>query len=136
MGVLPAKLRRSHAFGHRSVRVLHPGDVVCGHPGAQEAPREDATTRNPVEAKATVVDGVSERCAVLSQQHGLTARENDTLLLLAKGRDVPSIAKQLFISENTVRSHSKSIYKKLDIHSKQELLDLLETIELAYENDR
>ena len=48
----------------------------------------------------------------------------------------PSIAKQLFISENTVRSHSKSIYKKLDIHSKQELLDLLETIELAYENDR
>ena len=72
----------------------------------------------------------------LSQQHGLTARENDTLLLLAKGRDVPSIAKQLFISENTVRSHSKSIYKKLDIHSKQELLDLLETIELAYENDR
>lgn len=97
---------------------------------------EDATTRNPVEAKATVVDGVSERCAVLSQQHGLTARENDTLLLLAKGRDVPSIAKQLFISENTVRSHSKSIYKKLDIHSKQELLDLLETIELAYENDR
>lgn len=36
---------------------------------------EDATTRNPVEAKATVVDGVSERCAVLSQQHGLTARE-------------------------------------------------------------
>ena len=63
-------------------------------------------------------------------------RENDTLLLLAKGRDVPSIAKQLFISENTVRSHSKSIYKKLDIHSKQELLDLLETIELAYENDR
>ena len=61
---------------------------------------------------------------------------NGTLLLLAKGRDVPSIAKQLFISENTVRSHSKSIYKKLDIHSKQELLDLLETIELAYENDR
>ena len=97
---------------------------------------EDATTRNPVEAKATVVDGVSERCAVLSQQHGLTARENDTLLLLAKGRDVPSIAKQLFISENTVRSHSKSIYKKLDIHSKQELLDLLETIELGYENGR
>ena len=35
-----------------------------------------------------------------------------------------------------MRSHSKSIYKKLDIHSKQELLDLLETIELAYENDR
>ncbi|MEG0017021.1 MAG: helix-turn-helix transcriptional regulator, partial [Gordonibacter sp.] len=47
-------------------------------------------------------------------------------LLLAKGRDVPSIAKQLFISENTVRSHSKNVYRKLDVHSKQELLDLLE----------
>ena len=50
--------------------------------------------------------------------------------MLAKGRDVPSIAKQLFISENTVRSHSKSIYRKLKIHSKQELLDLLEGIPL------
>lgn len=79
-------------------------------------------------AVPTVVDEVAQRCAFLAQEAGLTKRERDILLVLARGRDVPSIAKQLFISENTVRSHSKSIYRKLRIHSKQELLDLLETV--------
>ena len=31
-----------------------------------------------------------------------------------------------YISENTVRTYVKNIYAKLDIHSKQELLDRLE----------
>nr|WP_255466433.1 LuxR C-terminal-related transcriptional regulator [Eggerthella hominis] len=79
-------------------------------------------------AVPTVVDEVAQRCAFLAQEAGLTKRERDILLVLARGRDVPSIAKQLYISENTVRSHSKSIYRKLKIHSKQELLDLLETV--------
>ena len=34
---------------------------------------------------------------------------------------------QLVVSENTIRTHSKRIYAKLDIHKKQELVDLLET---------
>lgn len=81
-------------------------------------------------ATATIVDEVAQRCAIVAEEAGLTKRERDILLVLARGRDVPSIAKQLFISENTVRSHSKSIYRKLKIHSKQELLDLLERVPL------
>ncbi|WP_302391901.1 helix-turn-helix transcriptional regulator [Eggerthella sinensis] len=81
-------------------------------------------------AATAVVDEVAQRCAIVAEEAGLTKRERDILLVLARGRDVPSIAKQLFISENTVRSHSKSIYRKLKIHSKQELLDLLERVPL------
>ena len=84
--------------------------------------------RRGLDERAAVVDEVAQRCAFLAQEAGLTKRERDILLVLARGRDVPSIAKQLYISENTVRSHSKSIYRKLKIHSKQELLDLLETV--------
>lgn len=47
--------------------------------------------------------------------------------LLARGRDLPTISKTLFISRSTVQTHSKSLYRKLDIHSKQELIDLVET---------
>ena len=47
------------------------------------------------------------------------------LQLLCKGRSKSYIAESLFISENTVRSHSKHIYAKLDVHSKQEILDLI-----------
>lgn len=46
--------------------------------------------------------------------------------LLAQGRSRISIGEKLYISENTVRTYVKNIYAKLDIHSKQELLDRLE----------
>ena len=39
------------------------------------------------------------------------------------------IAETLFVSENTVRTHSKRIYAKLDVHKKQQLRDLVESYE-------
>lgn len=47
--------------------------------------------------------------------------------LIARGNTVARIAEQLVVSENTIRTHSKRIYAKLDIHKKQKLVDLLET---------
>lgn len=65
------------------------------------------------------------RCEELGAARGLTAREVEVLRMIVKGRSKSYIAENLFISENTVRSHSKHIYQKLDVHSKQEVLDLL-----------
>lgn len=62
----------------------------------------------------------------MAHAHGLTKREAEVLILLAKGRDLPYISEELFISKNTVRTHMKGIYRKLGIHSKQELLDLFD----------
>ena len=53
------------------------------------------------------------------------------MVLLCQGRSKSYIAESLFISENTVRSHSKNIYRKLGVHSKQELLDLVSVPEDA-----
>lgn len=75
-----------------------------------------------------VVEETAFRCELLAKEHKLTQREQEVMLLIARGRDVPGIAQQLFISSNTVRSHSKNIYKKLGIHSKAELLDLLDDL--------
>ena len=49
--------------------------------------------------------------------------------LIARGHSVAVISEKLVISENTVRTHSKHIYTKLDIHSRQELLGLLESFD-------
>ena len=38
--------------------------------------------------------------------------------LIARGNTVARIAEQLVVSENTIRTHSKRIYAKLDIHKK------------------
>lgn len=67
------------------------------------------------------------RCEALAADCGLTNRESDILYLLAQGRDVTSICETLFLSKNTVKSYQKTIYSKLGVHSKQEIIDLVNT---------
>ncbi|MEG0303996.1 response regulator transcription factor, partial [Gordonibacter sp.] len=56
---------------------------------------------------------------------GLTPREVEVMQLLCKGRSKSYIAETFMLSENTVRSHSKNLYRKLDVHSVQEMLALI-----------
>lgn len=55
----------------------------------------------------------------------LTERESEIAGLLLKGRTYKMIAGELFLSENTVKTHIKNIYSKLNIRSKAELINLL-----------
>lgn len=57
----------------------------------------------------------------------LTRRESEVLPYLARGRSAKVIAEALFVSENTIRSHIGRILDKTDLHSKQELIDLIES---------
>ncbi|MEC4184791.1 helix-turn-helix transcriptional regulator [Adlercreutzia sp. R21] len=65
-------------------------------------------------------------CQQLRKRYQLTVRETEILELLARGRDLARMADVLFVSQNTIRSHTRNLYKKLNVHSKQEALDLLE----------
>jgi LuxR family transcriptional regulator, maltose regulon positive regulatory protein len=58
--------------------------------------------------------------------HDLTQRERTVLPLLRSRLTLPEISAELFVSPNTVKSHTKSIYRKLDVTSRRELIDLLE----------
>lgn len=68
---------------------------------------------------------IDERCRAIAAQRGLTPRELEVMQMLCKGRTKSYIAETLYLTENTVRSHTKHIYTKLDVHSKQELMDLV-----------
>ena len=50
----------------------------------------------------------------------LSKREMDILSSLVKGHTYKEVAKELFISVETVRSHLKNIYEKMHVHSKTE----------------
>ncbi|MET7912011.1 response regulator transcription factor [Streptomyces avermitilis] len=50
----------------------------------------------------------------------LTGRELDVLKLVATGMNNRDIAKELFISENTVKNHVRNILEKLQLHSRME----------------
>ena len=62
----------------------------------------------------------------LAARYGLTNRERDIADCLARGYTLQKTADELFISMNTVRTHAKSVYRKMGIGSKQELIDLVE----------
>jgi DNA-binding NarL/FixJ family response regulator len=55
----------------------------------------------------------------------LSAREVEVLLLLDERLDTDEIAKRLFISEHTVRSHVKSVLAKLGVSSRREAIEAL-----------
>lgn len=82
----------------------------------------DLTDDNPEPQDFATID---ERCAALVEAYALTPRELEIMQLLAKGRSKAFIAESLFISESTVRGHSRRLYAKLNVHSRQELQSLI-----------
>ncbi len=90
---------------------------ACALSGEKDAP---ATTEP---ATASTID---ERCERIGCERGLTAREREVFAMLAKGRNGRFIMEHYVISRNTVKSHIKHIYAKLDVHSQQELIDMVE----------
>lgn len=65
-------------------------------------------------------------CETVAREHGLSARETEVFMLLAKGRGIEHIQGKLCISGHTVKSHVYNIYRKMDINSREELLDAVE----------
>ncbi|WP_442904896.1 response regulator transcription factor [Gordonibacter sp.] len=52
-------------------------------------------------------------------------RESEVLLLLAQRKSISVIEKELFIANGTAKAHVRHIYQKLEVHSREELFDLV-----------
>jgi DNA-binding NarL/FixJ family response regulator len=53
----------------------------------------------------------------------LTKRETQVLELLSKGKSYSTIADELFVDKETIRTHIKNIYLKLEVHSKADAIE-------------
>ena len=67
-----------------------------------------------------------DSAAVFARAAGLTARETEILALLVRGRTLPYIANELFVTTGTVKTHVRHIYEKALVNNRQELLDKVE----------
>ena len=110
-------------------------DVAFNRPQVAAAAGEVGENGPEVRAVPEPVDQVSQaspaptpleaRAADLAGKYHLTPREHEVVLLLAQGRSAPFIGNELGLATNTVRGYVQEAYAKLDVHSKQELIDLL-----------
>lgn len=82
-----------------------------------DSSKQDSTPQEPK---------IEEGCAIVASEYGLTPRESEVLVFLAKGRTIPIVARDLQIAKGTARTHAERIYRKLDVHKQQELIDLVE----------
>jgi DNA-binding NarL/FixJ family response regulator len=105
-----------------------------------EPPEQIATfLRGVARGEAALSGGVARRLLDRVREGGrltgvpdeitntLSAREVEVLLLLDEHLGTDEIAQRLFISEHTVRSHVKSLLKKLGVSSRRDALERLET---------
>lgn len=65
-------------------------------------------------------------CSRVAEESQLSQREEEVLFLLANGKSVADIEKELVIAKGTAKTHVRNVYRKLDVHSRDELAEYLE----------
>lgn len=66
------------------------------------------------------------KCEEIADRYLLSRRETEVMFLLAKGHNAAYVQDKLCISKSTAKTHINHIYRKLDIHTQQELLNMVE----------
>jgi DNA-binding CsgD family transcriptional regulator len=80
-----------------------------------------------VGAVAVIVESArpDDIVTILLESYGLTERETDVVMLLARGLSLKEIALEVSLSVHTIRDHVKSIYDKAGVNSRGELVAAL-----------
>ncbi len=88
---------------------------------AEAEGEDDAAAPAPADF-ARVLD---ERCAAVAREWGLSAREGELLPLFVMGMSATEIGSRLFIAPQTVKTHRYRIYRKANVGSHAELVELV-----------
>jgi LuxR family maltose regulon positive regulatory protein len=108
--------------------------AFCGRKGADPGLLAFARTLLEAFSEPPSPGDRSARSATARQPSSLleplTGRELEVLGLLAKGQTNQEIAQVLYLSVNTVKTHLKNIYAKLDVHSRRQAVNRSRTLGL------
>lgn len=120
----------SGAHGESGVRGM--ASAAAGEGAPREGAGDRGATGTPARRVISIAYVTEEQLRanpVYRQGYGLTDREIDALVLLLAGYNSADIAEMLGISANTVKTHLKSLYTKMGVHNRRELIALLNEIE-------
>ena len=140
--VVPSLIDRPEplAFAFRAEENASESDQKNGNRGQEESGantnsekpsslgNEAPKTESPKPPSLSIVEAADSVSQTLSARYGLTSRESEIAVLIARGYSVRRIAEMLVLSPNTVQGYSKCVYRKLGVHSKQSVIDIANEI--------
>lgn len=91
---------------------------------------EEAVAPAPADDTPAARGRFRQRCGIVANTYLLSRRESEVMYYLARGYKSSHIQQQLYISEGTAKTHIRHIYRKLNIHSQQDLIHLIDEVEL------
>lgn len=107
-----------------------PGAAPSDAPAAEAAPGAagDTVAGDPSRRAQSVLTSpaLARRLEELADRYRLSARERDVFELWATGHDVKYVQEKLGLSASTVKTHIRHIYAKTDLHSRAEVMALLD----------
>ena len=114
--------------------VFRESDLIAltEEPESEAENAEDRALASPSDVPPAASDSprprFQDRCLEVAAAFELSPKETEVMILFAKGRSAARIQEELFISKGTVSTHLRHIYQKMDVHSKQEMLDVIEGV--------
>ena len=93
----------------------------------QRAEPRDTTPQNRY--VISMVQSINEQCGRVAECFGLTEREGMVLGYLVRGWNLQMIAEEEHLTRNTVKTHVTHIYQKLGVHTREELVLVVESVE-------
>ena len=101
--------------------------------GERDGEEGEGPAAGAADVGAPAVPPLEKRCEALAIERHLTPREGEVLVLLARGRTLAIVMRDLQIAKGTAQTHIENVYAKLGVHKQQELIDLVEGCELKDE---
>ncbi len=86
----------------------------------------DQAAEEGIEDVLPVLSGREQVLSEMIEEAGLTSREAEVFHIIVRGHNAHYVADTLCVSFSTAKTHTCNIYKKLDIHSQQDLIEAVE----------
>ena len=103
------------------------GSYISRNASKHHLPRKSERVAAPEISPEVIREPERDAVSRIVIDSKLPAREAEALAYPGKGRSVPCMRGSIVPSKSTIETHIKHIYAKTGVHSKQELLDLIET---------
>ena len=98
-----------------------------GKMNPSDANQQASNPKGVLEPEPTKSISTKDAIAAFASHYGLSERETDVFALWVTGHGLKHIQNTLFISESTVKTHLRNIYRKCDTHNRAEIIALFES---------